>query len=119
MDEAGLRFSGGERHRVALARVLLQDSPVVILDEPTVGLDPETERAVLDTLLDALAAKNRPHNTRITCRASPAWTGWCLPGGEGRVFKQDGSVGHGRTACRACGAQPALSSLLAFDGVMR
>lgn len=57
VDEAGLRFSGGERHRIALARVLLQDVPVVILDEPTVGLDPLTERALLDTVLHALDGK--------------------------------------------------------------
>ncbi len=57
VDEAGLRFSGGERHRVALARVLLRDAPVVVLDEPTVGLDPLTERALLDTLLEALAGR--------------------------------------------------------------
>ena len=57
VDEAGLRFSGGERHRIALARVLLQDVPVVILDEPTVGLDPLTERALLDTLFGALEGK--------------------------------------------------------------
>lgn len=57
VDEAGLRFSGGERHRVALARVLLQDVPIVILDEPTVGLDPITEHALLDTLFEALAGK--------------------------------------------------------------
>ncbi|RDB69490.1 thiol reductant ABC exporter subunit CydC [Eggerthella sinensis] len=57
VDEAGLRFSGGERHRIALARVLLQDVPVVILDEPTVGLDPFTERALLDTVLRALDGK--------------------------------------------------------------
>lgn len=39
VDEAGLRFSGGERHRLALARILLQDTPIVLLDEPTTGLD--------------------------------------------------------------------------------
>lgn len=50
MDEAGMRFSGGERHRIALARVLLADTPIVLLDEPTVGLDPETEQGILDTL---------------------------------------------------------------------
>lgn len=44
VDEAGLRFSGGERHRLALARILLQESPIVILDEPTVGLDSITEK---------------------------------------------------------------------------
>lgn len=55
VDEAGLRFSGGERHRVALARVLLQGAPVVLLDEPTVGLDPETEAALLATMFEVLA----------------------------------------------------------------
>lgn len=57
VDEAGLRFSGGERHRLALARILLKDTPVVLLDEPTVGLDPITEQAVIDTILNQLAGK--------------------------------------------------------------
>lgn len=39
-DEAGLNFSGGQRGRLALARVLLQDPPIVVLDEPTVGSIP-------------------------------------------------------------------------------
>ena len=52
-DEAGMRFSGGERHRIALARVLLADTPIVLLDEATVGLDPETEQGILDTLMEA------------------------------------------------------------------
>jgi len=54
MQEAGQRFSGGERQRVALARILLQKSPVVILDEPTVGLDPRTERELLTTIFSSL-----------------------------------------------------------------
>ena len=54
VDEAGLRFSGGERHRIALARVLLADTPLVLLDEPFVALDPATEHALLDTILDVL-----------------------------------------------------------------
>lgn len=57
VDEAGMRFSGGERHRIALARVLLQDVPLVILDEPCVGLDPLTERALLETVFAALEGK--------------------------------------------------------------
>lgn len=57
VDEAGLRFSGGERHRIALARVLLRDAPVVVLDEPTVGLDPATEAALLATVLRVLEGK--------------------------------------------------------------
>lgn len=57
VDEAGMRFSGGERHRIALARVLLQNTPIVILDEPTVGLDPATERALLETIFTTLKDK--------------------------------------------------------------
>lgn len=56
-DEAGLRFSGGQRQRLVLARVLLQNPPIVVLDEPTVGLDPVTERVVLDTIQRVLAGK--------------------------------------------------------------
>lgn len=54
VDEAGLRFSGGERHRLALARILLKQTPVVILDEPTVGLDPVTEMSLLNTIMSSL-----------------------------------------------------------------
>jgi ATP-binding cassette subfamily C protein CydC len=57
VDEAGLRFSGGERHRLALARILLQDTPIVLLDEPTTGLDPITEQHLLETFFETLANK--------------------------------------------------------------
>lgn len=57
MHETGQRFSGGERQRVALARVLLQDTPVLILDEPTVGLDPRTERELLATIFRTTRGK--------------------------------------------------------------
>lgn len=57
VDEAGLRFSGGERHRLALARILLQDTPIVLLDEPTTGLDPITEQQLLDTFFETLEDK--------------------------------------------------------------
>lgn len=57
MLETGLRFSGGERQRIALARVLLRKTPVVIFDEPTVGLDPVTERELMRTMLDSLQGK--------------------------------------------------------------
>lgn len=55
--ETGQRFSGGERQRIALARILLQNTPVVILDEPTVGLDPRTERDLLRTIFEAIQGK--------------------------------------------------------------
>lgn len=57
VDEAGLRFSGGERHRLALARILLKDVPIIILDEPTVSLDPVTEQEVIETFIKELQGK--------------------------------------------------------------
>jgi ATP-binding cassette subfamily C protein CydC len=55
--EGGARFSGGQARRLALARVLLSAAPVVILDEPTAGLDAETERAFLETLEEVMAGR--------------------------------------------------------------
>lgn len=57
VDEAGLRFSGGERQRLALARILLQEAPIILLDEPTVGLDPVTEQALIHTFFNELKDK--------------------------------------------------------------
>lgn len=57
MEEMGHRFSGGERQRIALARVLLQQTPIVIFDEPTIGLDPKTEHALLETMFTAAKDK--------------------------------------------------------------
>lgn len=57
MLETAQNFSGGERQRIALARILLKDTPVVILDEPTVGLDPTTEKQLLQTIFTSLKGK--------------------------------------------------------------
>lgn len=57
MEETGQRFSGGERQRIALARILLKNTPIVVLDEPTVGLDPQTEADLLETMFATLKDK--------------------------------------------------------------
>ncbi len=53
VGETGTRLSGGQARRVAIARALLKDAPILLLDEPTEGLDAGAEHAVLQAL-DAL-----------------------------------------------------------------
>ena len=50
VGERGMRFSGGERQRLSVARAFLKDAPILILDEPTSSIDAKTEAALLETM---------------------------------------------------------------------
>jgi ATP-binding cassette subfamily B protein len=57
IGEGGVHLSGGEQQRVALARTILKDSPVIILDEATAYADPENEAHIQEALSVALKGK--------------------------------------------------------------
>ncbi|HSB02900.1 MAG TPA: thiol reductant ABC exporter subunit CydC, partial [Anaerolineales bacterium] len=57
IGEQGLRLSGGERQRLAIARALLKEADILIFDEPTANLDPQTEKQVLETLFETMPGK--------------------------------------------------------------
>ncbi|HFZ0442164.1 TPA: cysteine/glutathione ABC transporter ATP-binding protein/permease CydC [Raoultella ornithinolytica] len=57
LGEGGRQLSGGELHRLAIARALLHDAPLMLLDEPTEGLDATTESQILDLLAEVMREK--------------------------------------------------------------
>jgi len=61
VGERGVTLSGGQRQRVALARALLQDAPVLLLDDALSAVDGETE----STILDALKTRNSKRTTLV------------------------------------------------------
>jgi len=50
VGERGSTLSGGQRQRIGIARVMVRNSPILLLDEPTAALDSESEKLVIDAL---------------------------------------------------------------------
>jgi ATP-binding cassette, subfamily C, bacterial len=72
LGEFGANLSGGQRQRLAIARALINDPPILILDESTANLDPESETQVLDNLFAHRRGKTTiliSHRPQITQRA--------------------------------------------------
>jgi subfamily B ATP-binding cassette protein MsbA len=57
IGERGLTLSGGQRQRITIARAIIRNSPILILDEPSAGLDAESEKLVFDALGNLMEGK--------------------------------------------------------------
>lgn len=63
VDERGVNLSNGQRQRIAIARAAIRDMPILLLDEPTTGLDPVNEAQVLDALVKLSRGRTTLHIT--------------------------------------------------------
>jgi ATP-binding cassette subfamily C protein CydC len=59
VGETGIRLSGGQARRVALARALLKEAPVLVLDEPTEGIDPDAAQRIMAGILARVRARRQ------------------------------------------------------------
>ena len=57
IGEAGTSLSGGERQRISIARAIMKDSPIIILDEATANVDPENERDLIEAVKELTKEK--------------------------------------------------------------
>ena len=62
IGEGGSTLSGGEKQRISIARAILKDAPIVILDEATASVDPENEHLIQQALSALTKGENHPHH---------------------------------------------------------
>ena len=85
VGERGGRLSGGQRQRISIARALIRQPKLLILDEPTTALDPETERAICRTLRDLARSVTVLAISHQTAIAEVADTVFRIEGGRARA----------------------------------
>ena len=76
VGQKGRRLSGGQRQRVAIARAFLRDAPVLLLDEPTTGLDAKASAQVIDPLQRLAAGRTTiviSHDLHFHVRPRSFW----------------------------------------------
>ena len=101
MGERGARLSGGQRQRIAIARALARKPGLLILDEPTTALDPETERGICRTIRDLSGSTTVlviSHQTAVVEAADMVYRIM-----DGRIEAEDRT--HDRGAVRVAGQQ--------------
>ena len=88
IGEVGATLSGGERQRISIARAIMKDAPIIILDEATANVDPENEKELMEAVAELT------HDKTVIMIAPPAENrAPCRPNFCGRS-RRDRSAGH-------------------------
>lgn len=67
IGEGDASLSGGEKQRVSIARAILKDAPVIILDEATANVDPENEQELTTAIEAAMSVKPKDSPSKYCC----------------------------------------------------
>jgi ATP-binding cassette, subfamily C, bacterial CydC len=100
VGETGVRLSGGQGRRIAVARALLKDAPILLLDEPTEGLDATTERELMKALDQLMRGR-----TVLLITHRPAGLDWV---DQVLVLDQGRELARGDVSVVAAATQAAL-----------
>ena len=70
IGEGGSTLSGGEKQRISIARAILKDAPIVLLDEATASIDPDNEAYIQQAITEMVKGKTLVVIARITARGT-------------------------------------------------